>query len=231
MDDLEALRRISSPDRISYLPPGIITQDFQRDAVAGKLVRRKEGIAEDVPLLFTAARFRSDVKFDSMIYLFKSLSILRRTRPDFILLVAGDGPMDAELRRAADRYIPGMVHFAGRVRRQAMPSYYSAADLFVFPGIGESLGMVYLEAQSCGLPVVALATGGVPQVVRHGETGLLVPQDKGHSMAMAVDQLLEDDTVRRELGAKASQFVRKERDIYVHSRQLSELLELIRSST
>jgi glycosyltransferase involved in cell wall biosynthesis len=167
----------------------------------------------------------------SLIYLFKSLSLLKNIRPNFALLVAGDGPMEAELRRAADECIPGMVHFAGRVQRQEMSYYYSAADLFVFPGIGESLGMVYLEAQSCGLPVVALATAGVPQVVKHGETGLLVSQDNGHSMALAIDYLLKDINLRRVFGAKAAEFVRTERDIQIHSRELSALLEQFRSCT
>ena len=53
--------------------------------------------------------------------------------------------------------------------------YYSAGDMFVFPGIRESLGMVYLESQSCGLPVVAFHNGGIPEVVVDGETGFLTP--------------------------------------------------------
>lgn len=227
VNDLEALGRILHPDRFSYLPPGIFTEDFQQDATAGNLIRRKIGIAEDVPLLFTAARFRRDVKFESLSYLLESLSLLRKIRPNFALLVAGDGPMESELRKMAHEVVPGLVTFAGRVRRQEMSHYYSAADLFVFPGIGESLGMVYLEAQCCGLPVVALATAGVPQVVRHGETGLLVPRDDGHSMAHAIDRLLENENLRRDFGANASRFVRTERNLRVHYRQLSMTLEKI----
>lgn len=229
MDDLEALGRILPPNRLSYLPPGIFTEDFQKDTAAGKLIRQKAGIAEDVPLLFTAARFRSDVKFESLLYLFESLEILRGIQPKFALLIAGDGPMESELQRRAQDVLPGIVRFVGRVQRKEMPAYYSAADLFVFPGIGESLGMVYLEAQSCGLPVVALATAGVPQVVRHGKTGLLVSKDGGQSMALAIDRLLRDDHLRRDFGENACRFVREERNLRTHYRQLSQLLEDIRA--
>ena len=76
-------------------------------------------------------------------------------------------------------FCPARPYSPGRIARQDMVQYYSAADLFAFPGIGESLGMVYLEAQACGLPVVALDSPGVSQVVVGGQTGLLVAEDAG----------------------------------------------------
>ena len=63
---------------------------------------------------------------------------------------------------------------------------YSAGDLFAFPGFEESLGMVYLEAQSCGVPVVAMADGGIPEVVANGETGLLTEEGDVDGQAAAL---------------------------------------------
>ncbi len=80
--------------------------------------------------------------------------------------------MGAHLKALAEDLLPGRVVFTGRVARPDMAQCYSAADLFAFPGIGESLGMVYLEAQACGLPVVALESPGVSQVVVGGQTGI-----------------------------------------------------------
>jgi glycosyltransferase involved in cell wall biosynthesis len=117
------------------------------------------------------------------------------------------------------------VIFAGHVDRQLMYRYYSAADLFAFPGIGESLGMVFLEAQSCGLPVVALNTGGVPQVVRHGETALLVAQDDGHAMATAIESLLNQKETRIQMASRGIEFIRKERNLHRNYTILSHKLE------
>jgi glycosyltransferase involved in cell wall biosynthesis len=108
--------------------------------------------------------------------------------------------------------------------------YYSAADIFVFPGIGESLGMVFLEAQACELPVVALDTAGVPQVVRRSTTALLVPEDDGRSMAHAIDALLSSAELRNRLGQKGREFIREERNLHRNYVQLSKILQDIRIS-
>jgi len=99
--------------------------------------------------------------------------------------------------------------------------------LFAFPGIGESLGMVYLEAQACGLPVVALDSPGVSQVVSAGRTGLLVPQDAGEAMAEAIRTLLRSPERRCRLGQEGLRYVREKRDAQRNYRQLSQKLKEI----
>lgn len=227
LDDLEAMRRIMPPERITYLPPGIFPGLFQRNEEEGLRVRRSLGITPDTPLLMTAARFRDDVKFRSLEYLFRSLKLLQSRWPDFYVIVAGDGPMESRLREMAEESVSGRAVFLGRVPRDKMTAYYSAADLFVFPGIGESLGMVFLEAQACGLPVVALDTAGVPQVVRQGETGILVPQDDGGAMASAVERLLKDRETRMRLGRNGMRYVARERNLEKNTTELSAVLEAI----
>ena len=227
MNDLEALGRILPAPRITYLPPGIFPEDFKRDEEAGRAVRAKIGASPSVPLLMTAARFRSGVKYESMVYLFRSLALLRKRRPDFRLLVVGDGTMESELRAVTEDLLPGLAIFSGRVAREEMFRYYSAADIFVFPGIGESLGMVFLEAQACALPVVALDTAGVPQVVKRDATALLAPDDGGHSMACAVETLLADPGLRKQMGVMGQEFIRKERNLHQNYIELSRKLEEI----
>jgi glycosyltransferase involved in cell wall biosynthesis len=154
------------------------------------------------------------VKSQSLIYLFHALAPLVRDGTPFQLLLVGDGPMQDVLQELADRLLPRRVIFTGGVRRQDMPRYYSAADLFVFPGLGESLGMVYLEAQACGLPVVALDTAGVPQVVCRNRTALLVPQDGGAAMTAAVRRLITDPKLRQELAAHGPIFILEGRNLH-----------------
>jgi glycosyltransferase involved in cell wall biosynthesis len=227
LNDLEALGRILRPEKITYLPSGIIPEEFQRNEAAGRKIRKQYAISDATPVIMTAARFRPGVKCDSLIYLFRSLELLKTAQGEFILLVVGDGPMEKHLRTLGGELLPGRTIFTGKVARRDLAQYYSAADLFAFPGIGESLGMVYLEAQACGLPVVALDSPGVSQVVSGGKTGLLVPRDAGEAMAEAIDALLKSPGARRKFGQEGFRYVREQRDAQRNYRQLSQKLEEI----
>ncbi|ABK19576.1 glycosyltransferase family 4 protein [Syntrophobacter fumaroxidans] len=227
LDDLEAMRRIVPGGNITYLPPGIFPKQFARDENLGFEMRRALHIGSDVPVIMTAARFRADVKYESLVYLLHALAKLRLRRPRFRLLVAGDGPMESRLKELARELLPGQALFVGKVPREKMFEYYSASDVFAFPGIGESLGMVFLEAQACRLPVVALDTGGVPQVVRSGETGRLVPRDDGEAMAAALDDLLGDREARLTMGRNGERFIQEERNLERNTLRLSAALEAI----
>lgn len=225
LDDLEALHRALPTHRVTYIPPGIFPEEFERNEPAGMAVRRRYGIPSDKTLLLTAAMLRADVKFDSIRYLFASLAVLNQEQHELALLLCGDGPMEGEVRAMAGELLPGRVIFAGRVERQEMPAFYSAADMFVFPGLGESLGMVFLEAQACACPVVALDTAGVPQVVLANETGLLVADDGGTSLARAVARLIQDQQLRTRLAAKGPEFIRTQRNLHTSYRLLSKRLQ------
>jgi glycosyltransferase involved in cell wall biosynthesis len=227
VDDLEALHRILPSHRISYIPPGIFPEEFRFDNHAAQSIRRRYQIAQDTRLLMAAAMFRADVKSQSLIYLFRSLALLRRRREDFILLVVGDGPMAEDLKQRADELLPGKVVFAGLVSRDQMSGFYSAADLFVFPGIGESLGMVYLEAQACGCPVVALDTAGAPQVIKPDETGLLVPDDGGESFCRGVERLMDDHELRKKFSINGPLFIQAQRNLHLNYLLLSTKLQEI----
>jgi glycosyltransferase involved in cell wall biosynthesis len=231
LNDLEALRRVLQPDQMTYLPSGIIPEDFQRDTAAGERIRGRFGISGATNVIMTAARFRPGVKHESLGYLFRSLALLKTEDHPFTLLIVGDGPMEPQLKMLAAELLPGQTLFAGRVARDLMAQFYSSADIFAFPGIGESLGMVYLEAQACELPVVALDSPGVSQVVVHGQTGLLVARDAGEAMAQAIGMLLKDPKLRGRFGREGLQYVREQRNAQQNYRRLSqELEEIARSS-
>jgi glycosyltransferase involved in cell wall biosynthesis len=232
LNDLAGLRRVLRSDQITYLPSGIVPEDFQRNEAAADLVRRKYGISSGAPVLMTAARFRPGVKYQSLVYLFRCVARLRKDHPQMVLLVVGDGPMEEQLKALATKLLPGQTLFTGRVARKDMVQYYSAADLFVFPGIGESLGMVYLEAQACGLPVVALDSPGVSQVVVSGRTGLLVGGDDEQAMAGAIRELLRSPELRTKLGEEGVNYVREHRNAQQNYQRLSDKLEeIVRNSS
>ena len=141
-----------------------------------------------------------------------------------MLVIAGEGREGARLRQMADIHLPGRVRFVGRIPRKEMRCFYSAGDMFAFPGIRESLGMVYLEAQSCGLPVVAFNNGGIPEVVRDGETAILTPMVAADPFARAMARLLGSRELRRTMGAAAARYVRTHHDLNENYREMERIL-------
>lgn len=127
---------------------------------------------------------------------------------DWSLLVAGDGPLEHEVREMLEVAAPGRVAFAGLLDRAQMKVLHAAADLFVWPSIGEAYGMALLEALGAGLPVVAGATGGVPDLITDGENGRLVPVHDASAFAAAIDELLGDPAGLQRMGKTAAQTVR-----------------------
>src|SRR5208282_5102807 len=107
----------------------------------------------------------------------------------------------------------------GEIGASALPSLYASADLYLWPAIHEAFGMAFLEAQAAGLPVVAGRERGVPEVVREGEAGLLVPPSDARAFAAAVATLLADPGRRRAMGARARAIASAEADIGAAARR------------
>ena len=108
-----------------------------------------------------------------------------------------------------------------------MYRYYSAADVFVFPGIRESLGLVFLEAQSCGLPVIAFNNAGIPEAVQDGKTGLLVPMYALEPFVDTIKRLLVDKNLRQQMSVAAQSYVREFHDLNKNYQELELALNTI----
>ncbi|MEJ2057998.1 MAG: glycosyltransferase family 4 protein, partial [Desulfofustis sp.] len=176
------------------------------------------------PVILSAAMLRSGVKSAGIRQLISSCRELQNSAQDFILVIVGDGRQRADLEQAARQALGSRCLFVGKVPRQELYRYYSAADLFAFPGIEESLGMVYLEAQSAGLPVVAFRAWGASEVVFDGQTGLLAPASQPELFTNAIRTLLNDTDLRKRLGRQARQHVIKHHDLKTNYRFLDEQL-------
>jgi glycosyltransferase involved in cell wall biosynthesis len=124
------------------------------------------------------------------------------------LWIIGDGKGRRGLEAQA-RHLGWRVRFLGVVARDQLGEFYNAADIFAFPGLREPLGMVYLEAQACGLPVVAFRNGGVPDAVVEGGTGLLVEPMDCAGFTAALTRLIRQKRLRRSLGEAAIRHVRE----------------------
>ena len=210
--DLLNLKRLLPEDQVSYVAPGISPPDFTFDTEARKILRAQWAV-DDSPVIFSAAMFRPDVKTEGLHWVIRACGELHRQKHDFKLVIAGDGKKRGALQRMAGELVANRVLFLGKIPRKEMYRYYSAADVFVFPGIRESLGLVYLEAQSCGLPVVAFDNAGVPEAVQDGKTGLLVPMYALEPFVAAIKRLLSDKNLRRQMGRAAKAYVRQCHDL------------------
>ena len=123
--------------------------------------------------------------------------------PDARLIVAGDGSQRGALKRLADELHLRHAEFVGQVAPDRMPSLYDAADVYLnAPDIDNMPGSI-LEAFASGLPVVTTDAGGIPYIVRHGATGLIVPRGDHAGMAAAALRLMEDSSLAERLIAGA----------------------------
>lgn len=157
--------------------------------------------------LVTVAMMRPGDKLSSYLTL---AAALRDLGSGWRLSVAGDGPAAAEVK-AAFTGLP--VSFLGALSPAEVADLLSRGAAYVWPGHGEAYGLAYLEAQAAGLPVVAEATAGVPEVVRDGATGVLVPERDTAALTAALRRLLDDAALRDRMALAARAFLRDERDI------------------
>jgi len=147
--------------------------------------------------------------------LIETLSRLRAEFPEVHLILVGEGPHRERLESIArGNEVLDAITFVGRLQLEQLPLYLSIAEIFAMPSRNrlaglevEGLGIVYLEASGCGLPVIVGRSGGAPDAVIHGETGLLVDGEDVDSIANACAQLLRDPSRARAMGAKGREWV------------------------
>ena len=149
-------------------------------------------------LVFCAARLSPE---KGLPILLEAANALRGDFPHLRVLVAGDGPQKSELEQAAQALeMRQMVSFVGQKSADEIAGLMQAADIYVQPSLGEGLGLGAVEAMASGLPVIASRVGGLPEVVLHGETGLLVPPSDAPALADAL-RLLTNANRRAEMGS------------------------------
>ena len=179
------------PGDYKVIPNGV---DVARFATAVPIARWQDGIPN---VLFVG---RHEPR-KGLLDLLKAHRILRRTGGQSRLLIVGSGPQEREARRyVATRGLNG-VEFLGRVSDAEKAQLYKTADVYVSPATGgESFGIVLLEAMAAGTPIIASDIHGYKGVVRRGREGLRVPPRQPRELAVAIEQLLGDPDLRREMG-------------------------------
>jgi glycosyltransferase involved in cell wall biosynthesis len=200
-------------DRIDTIPYGVDAGRFGPDPQAAAAVRARHGLSQADTVVFTAGRLVRKKGFE---YLIDAVARLSAQRPGLRLIIAGGGDLDAELRaRAASQGLADRVRFAGTIAQSDIGAYLAAADIAVVPSVHDEAGNVdglpntVMEALASGTPLVASSVGGIPSVVDHGRTGLLVRERDAEGLAAALAQLADDPAMRAAIGAAARDEVRR----------------------
>lgn len=193
-------------DRIVLIPNGI---DLERFYVADQEQRRATRARynlQDDPVVGIIARL-SDVK--GIDILIKAMPQVRKAIPTVKLLIMGEGKEEVFLKRLVAEYdLANTARFIPEVADMA--ECLNMFDLFVMPSRQEGLGLSVLEAQACGLAVVASRVGGLVSIISDNETGFLVDSENIEELAAKIIFVLGDESLRRKVGRQAHDRVRQE---------------------
>ena len=176
-----------APADVPYRPP---------DAALRRAGRLRLGAGDSARLILVSARL-APIKQHRL--LFDALDRLPASVLPVEVHLLGDGPLRSDLERRATRLREGVaVRFHGF--RDDLPAVLPAADLVALSSRREGMPLALIEAMAAGVPVVATAVGGVPELVIQGKTGLLVPDGDSGSLAFALGRVLSDLQLARRLG-------------------------------
>jgi glycosyltransferase involved in cell wall biosynthesis len=189
------------------------TEHRARDCASIDRIRAQLG--KGSPLIAFVGRLVPEKGIGDLIEAFE---ILARKGNDSRLMIIGDGPMRAQIEdRVARIDCAGRIHFLGWLGSEAVADHLAAADMFVGPsrqapdGWREAQGLTFAEAMLAGIAVIATRSGGVPDTVRDGETGLLVDENSPQQIAAAIERLLGDRALARRLAEQGKMFATKHR--------------------
>ncbi len=201
--------------RVHFL--GIDTERFAPDRPAGP----------PPPLVLFVGRL---VEKKGAEYLLRAMKRVQEQTPEAELVVVGDGPLRASLEREAHATLRS-VRFLGRLPPDQVVAWMNRARVLSVPSIvaasgdREGLGIVFLEAQSVGTPVVTFPTGGVPEAIDDGRSGFLVPEKDVGALAERITALLTDDELWTAMSARGIEWVRERFDIRRQARALEGLYD------
>ncbi len=187
-------------ERLVLWPRGVDGRLFRPDRPGREEIRRALGFGPDDVVIGHVSRLAPE---KNATYLADTLQLVGEARPDVRFLFVGDGPARPDLEA---RMGPN-ARFVGYRSGEDLADHYAAADLFAFASLTETFGNVVLEALASGLPVVAVRAGGVAEIVRPGETGILVdPAAPASQMAGALLGLIDSPPLRREMAEAARSY-------------------------
>ncbi len=208
------------PGKVRCIYNGVDPARFRPSAPPPGL-RATLGLPEGALVVGSVGRFVAYKGYDRLL---EAARLVHDRRPDVHWLLVGDGELRPALEAQCRQLdLKEVVHFLGW--REDVPALLTLSDVFVLPSLGEHFGRVLIEAMATARPVVATAAGGVPEIVRDGETGLLVPPADAAALARATLDLLADPARAARLGAAGRRRVETEFGLARHVAAIEALYD------
>ena len=212
--------------RLVKIAPGIDTDHFAPDS--GSIQLRRELGLIDKKVIVSVGRL---VHRKGQDFLIQSLPAILEKHPTAHILMVGEGPYRKDLTKMVEKLkLSQSVTFIGRIQYKDLPRYICAGDIFAMPSRSrlaglevEGLGIVYLEASSCALPVVAGRSGGAPDAVEDGITGFSVDGTSTAEISSAIIKLLDDPVKAKAMGAAGRSWIIEKWRWEIWSKQFSAL--------
>lgn len=201
--ELATTFKIAALQKISVVPLGFARDDVQAGEAAERPLRETLGLATDVKLVAAIGRI---VAIKNPALLLQIAKLCRDVRDNVHFVFIGRGEAEQETRRLKhDLGLHKHVHFVGW--RHDLANVYSQIDALLITSKNEGTPYSVIEAMTFGCPVVATRVGGVPDMIRHGETGLLFASGDAQAGAAALAEVLSDAALRAKITANARRFV------------------------
>ena len=204
------------PAKIRLVPNGVDTDRFIPEGECEKIRRRVKLGSRQMVLFVGRLIPRKGVG-----YLIEAAKQVTKERKDTMFVLVGNGPMRLQL--VSNIEAAGLKRnfvFLGDVSEEDLPQIYRCADVFVLPSIQEGQGIVLLEAQASGKPVVAFNVSGIAEAVKNKETGLLVKPGSSDELAQGILKILSDNSLQEKMGKKGREFVLRELSWDISARKL-----------
>jgi 1,2-diacylglycerol 3-alpha-glucosyltransferase len=193
----EVLQKLGVKAEIEVVPHGVDLQLFQdcKQTLSKTHLEDVNNIA-----LIYVGRLAPE---KNLTFLIQAFSEVARTCENVNLILVGDGPERQKLENLAELMgVTHLVHFTGIVPNESLPQYLSRADIFVTASVSETFGLSVIEAMACGLPVAAIDSPGIKDIVIHGVTGFLSSEELPDFIGN-MTQLIANDALRQKLGKQA----------------------------
>jgi phosphatidylinositol alpha-1,6-mannosyltransferase len=189
-------------EKIRIVSNGVDTETFQPSDILE--AKKQFGLGQEPTVLFIG----SLVARKGLPYLVEAAKKVIKQQANVKFLLVGSGPLRKQIEDSvASAGLSGNFVFYGNIPQSQLAATYNSADVFVLPSLQEGQGIVLLEAQACGKPVVAFGVGGAKEAVRAGESGFLLELGDIEGLADKLLKLLGDNALRQNMGAAGRRFV------------------------